>query len=841
MARFFPNKGWSKRRKLQFINAFATYAFIFLIVSIVGSALAFVVFSKDLPSPSKLTNRNISLSTKIYDRKGELLYDIYNNKNRTLVQLNDIPQNLRDATIATEDKNFYKHKGFDITGIGRAAIGVVFEHNLTGGSTLTQQLVKNALLSSEKSIIRKLKEFILSVEIEQKYSKDEILQMYFNEVPYGGTAYGVGAAANLYFNKNVKDLNLVESAVLAGLPQQPTAYSPFGSNPTAYMERTKYVLKRMKDGGYITSKQEEEALSQLGSVKFARNAQGIKAPHFSLYVKDLLVNEFGEKMVEQGGLKVTTALDYKIQSMAEEAVKNELSKKENQNLGVGNGAAVVEDPKTGEILAMVGSKDYFGKSVPSNCQEGVSCHFEPYPNLTLALRQPGSSIKPINYVSGFKKGYTPSTMLIDQKTDFPNGEGKPPYTPVNYDGKFHGPVQVRYALGNSLNIPAVKMLGLVGVHDMISTAKDMGINTFGDENRYGLALTLGGGEVKLLELTNAYSIFANLGKRVDPIVILKVEDSNGNDITPSKFKASSDKRQVLTPEHAWLIDNILSDKNAKLDAFGGFAVENILSVRGRTVIAKTGTTDDKRDNWTMGGSPSYVVGVWVGNNDNASMNPSLSSGITGAAPIWHSIIQNLLKDKADEQFPQPGGIVQMEVDKISGMKPGPYTTETRKEYFAKWQVPLREDDMHQKISICKSSGKIAGQSCIAAGLAQDQIFLVLHDPYVAQKCDPCPPKDYDTDYHNPSGDQSPVVNIKSPSDGTNTGRTFDVDVDVTTPFTVIKVEYYLDDRLITSTSTPPYGVTYSISDSVPSGSHKIIVKGYDSAGNVGVKEINVTF
>lgn len=825
----------NRRKRLKLLNTITTGAFIFLIVSVFGLVASFAFFAKDLPSPSKLTDRNIQLSTKILDRNGEVLYDIFSNQDRTLVELGDIPQSLKDATVATEDKNFYKHKGFDLFGYGRVLKEVIFERSLTGGSTLTQQLVKNALLSSERTLPRKIKEFILAIEIEQKYSKDEILKIYLNEIPYGGTAYGAASAAKLYFNKDVKDLSLVESAILAGLPQQPTAYSPFGTNPKAYVERAKAVLRRMREDGYISVEKEEEARKDLENIKFAQGIRGIKAPHFSLYVKGLLVEKYGEKVVEQGGLKVKTSLDYNIQKMAEEVVAKELSKKENQALRVGNAAVIVQDPKTGEILAMVGSKDYFSDSTPEGCQEGRNCRFEPFTNLTLALRQPGSSIKPINYVSGFKKGYTAATMLLDEKIDFPAGEGQPTYSPVNYDGKFHGPVQVRYALGNSLNIPAVKMLGLVGVKEMINTAKDMGINTFTDESRYGLSLTLGGGEVKLNELTNAYSVFANGGLRVDPVSIIKVEDPKGKVLEEFKKKEG---RRVLTAEHAWLINDILSDKNAKLDAFGSYAVENILSVRGRTVMVKTGTTDDKKDNWTVGGSPSYIVGVWTGNNDNTEMHPSLSSGITGAAPIWHAVIQNLLKDKSDEKFTKPDGIVQMEIDKISGMKPGPYS-EKRFESFAKWQVPLREDDMHKKVLICRSSGKIAGASCASTGQYDEKIFLVMYDPYVQERCDPCPPKEYDTDYHNPTGDQSPVVSIVNPRDEENLDRTFDVKVDVVTPFTVTKVDFYFDDKLMTSSSTAPYVITYSLADSVKKGNHKISVKAYDSAGNVGSKEVQV--
>ena len=482
----------SKRRRVKIVGALLTAGFIFFIISLIGTAIAFGYFARDLPSPNKLTDRNPMQSTKIYDRKGRLLYNIYGDKNRTLVTLDKIPKYLQDATVSIEDKNFYKHGGFDWLGLLRSVKEIIVDKQLQGGSTLTQQLVKNALLSNERTITRKIKEIILSVQIERRYSKDEILQIYLNEIPYGGTAWGVQAAANQYFGKDVSKLTLTESAVLAGLPQRPSAYSPFGSDPKAYIGRTKDVLRRMREDGYITKDQEQKSLAELPNLAFAPFGSGILAPHFSIYVKKLLEEKYGEQRVLQGGLQVTTSLDLDIQNAVQKIVSDQINSDQGRRLKVGNGAAVVEDSKTGQILALVGSKDYFATDIQGN-----------YDVATQGLRQPGSSLKPFNYVTGFMNGTTPSTLWLDQKTDFGGG-----YTPLNYDSNYFQPGQTRYTLANSLNIPAVEQLAVIGVPKFLDTLKNFGITTLTDPNKYGLSLTLGGGAIKLYELTNAYAILA---------------------------------------------------------------------------------------------------------------------------------------------------------------------------------------------------------------------------------------------------------------------------------------------------------------------------------------------
>lgn len=830
------NKSKWRRRKIKLLQSLLTVGFIGFIALVVGVIGAFAYYSKDLPSPNKLTERTIEQATKIYDRSGELLYDVYGDQNRTLVSLKDIPPYLVNATIATEDKNFKKHQGFDIEGYLRIFENVLLRGNVIGGSTITQQLVKNALLTSDRTLARKLKELVLAIQIERKYSKDDILQIYLNEVPYGGTAWGVESASELYFGKSVKDLSLVESAVLAGLPQSPTRYSPFGDNPTAYIDRTKGVLRRMREDGYINKDQEDEAKKELEGYKFAEPKSTLKAPHFVLMVKRQLVEKYGESLVETGGLRVTTSLDYKLQKEVEEIVRGELERPESKALKVGNAASIIQDPKTGAILVMVGSKDYFADSFPEGCTPGRNCQFEPNVNVTTSSRQPGSSIKPLTYLTGFKKGFNAATVLIDVKTEFPNGIGQKPYAPVNYDGKFHGPVQVRYALGNSYNIPAVKMLKNVSVGEMLKTSYEMGINSYEPtvENlsRFGLALTLGGGELKLVELTNAYSVIANGGNRVDPVTILKVTDSGGRVI--EEFKPSKG-RQVLTAEDAWIMTDVLADPTAKVDAFGG-AAYSILSVKGHKVAVKTGTTDDKKDNWTMGYSPSYTVGVWVGNNDGTLLDPRLSSGITGAAPIWNKVFTRILKDKKAEDWAKPAKIVQLDVDKISGLLPGPNTTATRKEYFATWSQPKEVDYFSRKIRICKTTGREATAECDPAQI-EEKVFVVPRDADGQIICsDNCPP-----DVSNPNTSTGGVaVGISSPPNGAAVGTSFDVIANASGPNQIVKVEFIFDGVPLKTLTSVPYTVQFQLGNSVKSGAHQVGARATDVAGNMGTTEASIT-
>jgi penicillin-binding protein 1C len=584
-----------------------------------------------LPDPHLLTARDVPVTTKIYDRNGVLLYELYADENRTPVQLAEIPAIVKNATIAIEDKDFYRHNGFSLRGTIRALRETLLNDHVQGGSTITQQLIKTALLTPEITLKRKIKELVLSFWAERIYSKDKILEMYLNQVPYGGTSWGIESASETYFGKSVSKLTLGEAALLTGLPQAPTDYSPFGSHPEKTIERQHEVLQRMREDGYITKEQEEAAKKE--QLRFKSPAVPIRAPHFVLYVKEYLIKRYGERQVLQGGLRVTTTLDSTLQDKVQSIVSNTIDSL--SYLKVGNGSALVTDPKNGEILSMVGSRNYFDSDHDGNV------------NVTLSLRQPGSSIKVVTYTAALESGkYTAATLIDDSPVSYPQ-IGQPAYAPVNYDGKFHGLTPLRYALGNSFNIPAVKVLNAIGVPTMIEKAKLMGISTWDDSSRFGLSLTLGGGEVTMMSMAEVYGTLANSGKRVPLTPIKEISDYTGQILEKGNPQVST---AATTPEVAWIISNILSDNQARVLEFGP---NSNLVIPGKTVSAKTGTTNDKRDNWTIGYTPSWVTTVWVGNNDNSPMNQELASGITGAAPIWQQIMQFLLKDKADEVPPKP--------------------------------------------------------------------------------------------------------------------------------------------------------------------------------------------
>lgn len=688
----------------------------------------YIVIFKDLPSPTSLGAYNIPLATKIYDRKGKLLYDIFANQNRTAVPLSEIPKYLQQATIAIEDKDFYKHQGINpVGGMLRAAAATITGKQLQGGSTITQQLVKSALLTPERTVTRKIKEIILAIWVEAIYPKDKILELYLNQVPYGGTAWGVESAAERYFGKRVKNLTLAESSLLAGLPQAPTLYSPFGAHPEYATVRQKEVLKRMVTDKYITQADADAAAKE--EILFKPDTE-LKAGHFVMYVKEQLVSKFGEALVERGGLKVLTSLDLDLQEYAQATVSSEVAKI--QNLRVGNGAALITKPYTGEILAMIGSTDYF--ATPSGSY-----------NVTTALRQPGSSIKPINYAIGIEtKAVTPATIFLDIPTCF-GIAGQPSYCPKNYDGKFHGPVALRMSLGNSLNIPAVKMLKINSVEGMVASASGFGLNTLKDSKQYGLSLTLGGGEVHMTDMAEAFSVFANAGIRKDLVSILKVTDKNGkileefkdpnlNHDVPSQLLLRGPR--VVSQETAFLISHILLDNNARMDAFGP---SSELVIPKHAVSVKTGTTDDLRDNWTIGFTPQYLVATWVGNNDNSPMNPALVSGVTGAAPIWHKLMVKVLEDKPDIWPKQPDGIVGARVCSLSGLLPPNDGDDAgcavRFEYFIKGTVPNQREQLKQSVLIDKDTGDIVEPNKAGANV-EPQEKLILHDP-LSQYCLDC--------------------------------------------------------------------------------------------------------
>lgn len=680
--------------------------YVFWSVPVLFVLLFYWFILRDLPSPTKLSRYDIPLATKIYDRNDKLLFDIFVGQNRSPVPLTKIPKYLQQATLSIEDKNFYTHGGINpVGGILRAIAASIMGHQLQGGSTITQQLVKSALLTPERTVTRKIKEFILAPTVEVLYSKDKILEMYLNSVPYGGTAWGIETAAEKYFGKSIEHVTLAEAALLAGLPQAPTRYSPFGAHPEYAKERQKEVLQRMVEDRYISKELADSAYKEPLVYK---PETGIQAAHFVMYVKEQLVNTYGEAMVEMGGLSVKTTLDLDLQTYAQATVAAEVTKL--KSVDVSNGAALITRPSTGEILAMVGSTDYFAS--PSGSF-----------NVTTALRQPGSSIKPINYAIGIDRHLvTPATMFLDVPTCFGNQPGQPAYCPRNYDGKFHGPVQLRLALGNSLNIPAVKMLYLNTVRDMVASASAFGLKTITDSTKYGLSLTLGGGEVHMTDMAEAFSVFANGGIRHPLISLLKVTDKNGKVLQeykdpnvgkdiPSHLLQTGTR--VVSQETAFLISHMLLDNNAREMEFGP---ASSLVVPGHAVSVKTGTTNDLRDNWTIGFTPQYLIATWVGNNDNSPMNNALVSGITGAAPIWNKLMQKVLKDKLDVWPQKPDNIVGAQVCSLSGLlppNPDPNAGDaekgcaTRFEYFIQGTVPTLRESLAQTVAIDRTTGDLA--------------------------------------------------------------------------------------------------------------------------------------
>ncbi|MBI3887860.1 PBP1A family penicillin-binding protein [Candidatus Microgenomates bacterium] len=651
---------WKRENRLFYIFAGALVFFVFIFIPF----WAKMELDK-LPNPNLLSVRDISVSTKIYDRNGILLYQIYADENRSIVNLNQVPKHLVDATIAIEDRNFYHHLGFDPIGIARAAMINNNTNEISqGGSTITQQLIKSALLSPERTWQRKIKELVLSFWAERIYTKEQILTMYLNQIPYGGSAYGIEAASQSYFNKPAKNLTLAESALLAGLPSSPTTYSPFGLHPELAKQRQKMVLDSMVAQGYITQPQENYALSQ--PLKYGPLETSIKAPHFVMYVRDLLAKKYGNKRVEQGGLEVITTLDYAMYENVNKIVHDGV---ENQKyLNVGNGAALITNPKTGEILTMVGSTNFFDTQNDGNV------------NVTVALRSPGSSIKPLNYALAFENNFiSPSAMIDDAPIIYRSSNGST-YAPQNYDNRFHGRVSVRSALACSYNIPAVKILGKNGVENFINFSKKLGITTFTDPTRYGLALTLGGGEVTMMDMAAAYSPLANQGTKVELNPIIKITDYRGKVLEEHVTTSES----VISPKTAFLISDILADNNARTPAFGP---RSALVVPNHTVSVKTGTTQEKRDNWTIGYTPSYIVAVWVGNNNNAPMSMALESGNTGAAAIWNPIMQSILSDKPDEGLVKPENVISVQVCGLNGLLPCANCPFVRTEYFVKGTEP----------------------------------------------------------------------------------------------------------------------------------------------------------
>jgi len=633
-----------------------------------------------IPDFQSFENRKIINSTKIYDRTGKiLLYDIHQDIKKTDISFDKMNVNIKNATVAIEDSEFYNHNGIRITSIIRAVLSNLFNSigKTQGGSTITQQLVKNTLLTQDKTITRKIKEWVLAIKIDKLMPKEKILEFYLNENPYGGNIYGIEEASKTYFNKNAQDLTLAEAAYLASIPQSPTLLSPYGKNKDKLDARKNLVLEKMLDLNFISQEEYNTAFNE--KVTFIpQSTVGIKAPHFIFFIKDYLEQKYGNEVVEQGGLSVITTLNYDLQTKGEEIVKEGALKNEKDWNGK-NAGLVAIDPKTGQILTMIGSRDYFDKNIDGNY------------NIATALRQPGSSFKPFIYATAFNKGFSPETVLFDLPTEFqttcnaygtafPGHNQNECYMPEDYDGKTVGPINLRSALAESRNIPAVKLFYLSGLKDSLKTAEDMGISTLTDISRYGLTLVIGGGEVSLLDMTSAYGVFANNGIRNQYTGILKIEDINGKILEEYTYNP----KEVLPKNTTLIISDILSDNIARAPTFG---LSSPLFIPGKNIAVKTGTTNNNKDAWTIGYTPSMVVGVWAGNNDNIAMK---KGGSAVAGPIWNKFITEALKTLPNEKFEKPNietnpkivkpvlrgywqGNENFFIDKISGKLAGEFT------------------------------------------------------------------------------------------------------------------------------------------------------------------------
>lgn len=624
--------------------------FLFAIGIVAAAGLLFWVSTLEIPDLSSFEERRVLQSTKIYDRTGEiLLYDLHQDVRRTIVPFENISRHLKNATVAIEDDQFYNHHGIEIKAIIRAIFTNFTQGNLLGGqggSTITQQVIKNSVLQREKTVTRKVKEWILSIKLERIYSKEEILAIYLNESPYGGTIYGVEEASQAFFGKSAADVTLAESAYLSSLPQSPTYLSPYGTHMEDLTKRQKLVLERMLVNGFISQEEHDAAVAE--SVEFQPQAvTGIRAPHFVMFVREYLAEKYGEEALSERGLRVITTLDWELQKEAERIVA-EKGAANVERFKADNAGLIATDPKTGDLLVMVGSRDYFSEEIDGNF------------NITLAERQPGSSIKPFIYATAFTKGYLPDTVVFDVRTQFSpacapdsTSSESPCYSPNNYNNKFIGPINLRNALAQSLNIPAVKTLYLAGVKDSLKLAADMGITTLNDPDRYGLTLVLGGGEVKLLDMTYAYGVFANEGVRAEPRSILRIEDTRGNIIEENQIQT----KRVVDKNATLMISDILSDNVARTPLWGA---NSLVNFPGKSVASKTGSTNSLRDAWLMGYAPNISVGAWVGNNDNSPMGGGLSGLIV--TPMWREFMNIALAKLPEESFSQP------EINRV-GVKP----------------------------------------------------------------------------------------------------------------------------------------------------------------------------
>lgn len=860
------------------------------------SVIVFLIYLiKDLPDINDFEKLNLAQSTLILDREGNELYAIHGEENRKSVSLQEIPDSLVKATLAIEDSQFFEHKGFDLTGILRAAWrNFTNPDERSGGSTITQQFVKNTFLTREKTYIRKLKELILAVQLEHNFSKEKIMEMYLNSIPYGSNAYGVESAAETFFAKPASQLNLAESVILAALPQAPTYYSPYGQhklseinkegieedslsqiksekellekypdvvnrgllgkvvylneeNPLYIRGRADLVLLRMIEMGYISDEEKEQAWNEMQKVVFSLARTNIKSPHFVMYVKEELEKKYGKEVIEKGGLRVYTTLNPRLQAAAEAAIAGQVESNESR-YGASNAALVSIEPKTGQVLAMVGSRDYWNTEKDGNV------------NVTLMKRLPGSSFKPFAYTAAFLRGYSPATVLFDLETDFGNG-----YKPKNFDGTFHGPVTARVALGNSYNIPAIKMGFLAGIENVYELAKSMGLQFDKGADWYGGSLPLGVAEVRPLDLVSAYSVFANEGKKVPITPFLRVEDAAGNIL---EEWAPSEGEQVLDKEINYLITDVLSDPKSR-----GAGWNQYLQLNNRVNAAKTGTSNKKIkevtypfDGWTLGYTPQLATGVWVGNNDGSVLSLN-ASGLMAAGPIWKNYMEEALNDIPEEKFVKPVGMKWVKVSALSGLLPTKWTPDglVRNELFASLNLPSEYDTTLKVVEVDKISGKLPTEYTPESSI-ESRAVINFHsempnlpnwerpvqawaqtrakaylERFGIQNILVTIPQDYDDVHTAKTSEQKPEIQIIAPI---TSGAVSPPEVGVTTKIDsaigLQKVEFYFDDELLDEIYKSPWKGSLKIDPDLEVGSqHTILVKAYDRVYNTTTAQIQV--
>ncbi|MDP3057525.1 MAG: penicillin-binding protein [bacterium] len=858
-----PSRGFGLRKKRGIVKTLLISAIVLFFLSLIGGAGAFLYFSKDLPDPSSLRNREVTESSKIYDATGKiLLYEMHGEEKRTVVKIGQISPYLKNATIATEDKNFYSHEGVDLKGITRALWrGIAARDMQQGGSTITQQLIKNSILSKERTYTRKIKEWILAFQLERKFSKDQIFEMYLNQIPYGSNAYGAEAASQTFFGKSAKDMTVGEASILAVLPKATTYYSPYGTRREELKTRAEKVIKDMKEQGFISGEEAKAGIEENALEKVRPFNDKIIAPHFVMMVREYLADKYGDNVLEKGGLNITTSLDMEKQKIAEDAVLSGVEKN-SKKYKVGNAALVAVDPKTGYLLALVGSKDYFAPaSLPEGCTPGKNCVFDPNTNAAVSMLSPGSSLKPFVYAALFKKGYTSNTILFDLETEFniacdplhaPIISGikeKDCYHPDNYDLKFRGPISVRNALAQSLNIPAVKAFYLAGMDKSIETANDFGIISIDKKRDSNLSLVLGGGGVKLLEETAAYGVFANEGIKKDLKMVLKVVSSDGTVLEDNT--ADNPGKEVLDKNIAREITDVLSDNEARTPMFGAASP---LFFPNRPVAAKTGTANDYRAAWTVGYTPSLVAGVWAGNNDNSEMNRA--GGVSAAAPIWRNFMDRALKDTPVEEFVKPeipitgksmldgqfdGGITVL-IDRACGDKlakpdvaiervePRSYKLAHNILFYVDKEDPLGPIPANPQIDPQYNNWENSVMEWAATNGYKNET----------------PP----TEYCEVPNFEKAKVSIIAPfngetirpmTDSASSGSSLKIAASIYSTSGINQANFFFDDSLIGTRSSAPWEVSLPLNKNSQNGNHKISVKVFDRSNIETSDTVNVIF